>query len=181
MIQWPSNSKIICFNSNGEIITESKRSRLDLSDTLMLNYNGDEPRQCTIEVSTKAEKWKSWNSDNVRKIENHIKYDLEFDGYNVEIHRVSKPGKTLCSKPFQWSIKITSDYSDDEPENSSTRTSIGSRFKIARSDASVKTIQSQIEKVFGLPKGCVCLLTPENKKSAPRLSIKKMRSRWKNG
>ncbi|SFM91563.1 hypothetical protein SAMN05216217_1331, partial [Halopseudomonas yangmingensis] len=54
MIQWPPHTKIYCYNRNDEEIARSKRSRLDLADELMLNYSGDMPRVCFIEVSTKA-------------------------------------------------------------------------------------------------------------------------------
>lgn len=181
MIQWPPHSKIICFNSSDKVIAESKRSRLDLSDSLMLWRENTEPLLCSIEVSTKDEGWTTWNSENIRKIESHIAYDLEFDGHKVKIERVSKPGKTLCSKSFKWNLEIAVDYGDEEPDPSSTKRYSGSRFRVARSDASVKSIQSRIEKVFGLPYGSVCLLTPENKKANPKSSIKKLRDKWKNG
>lgn len=181
MNQWPSHSKIICFTLNDKIIAESKRSRLDLSDSLMLGRESTEPFLCSIEISTKDDDWTTWNSENVRRIEGHISYDLEFDGYKVKIERVSKPGKTLCSKPFKWNLEIAIDYGDEESDPSSTKIYSDSRFKIARSDASVKSIQLSIEKVFGLPCGSVCLLTPENKKANPKSSIKKLRDNWKNG
>lgn len=180
MSQWPPHSKIICFNPSNKIIAESKRSRLDLSDSLMLWHDSTEPLMCSIEIFTKDEFWTTWNSENVRKIESHISYDLEFDGYKVDIERVSRPGKTLCSKPFKWNLKIDVDYGDEEPDSNSTKRYSGSRFKVARSDASVKSIQSTIEKVFGLPRGSVCLLTPGNKKANMRSSIKKLRDNWKN-
>lgn len=115
MIQWPSHSKITCFNSSGEIVAVSKRSRLDLSDSLMSWRESNEPLFFSIEVSTKAKDWSTWNSENVRKIENHITYDFEFDAYKVKIERVSKPGKTLCNKPFRWNLEIAADYGDELP------------------------------------------------------------------
>lgn len=181
MIQWPPHSKIACFNSSGETIAASKRSRLDLSDSLMLWRESDKPLLCSIEVSTKDNDWTTWNSENVRKIERHIAYDLEFDGYKVQIERVSKPGRTLCSKPFRWNLEIVADYGDEEPESSPARRYAGSRFKAARSDASVKSIQANIEKVFGHPRGCVCLLMPDDKKAKTSSSIKRLRDKWKNG
>lgn len=178
MIQWPSHSKITCLNINGEIIAESKRSRLDLSDSLMLWRDNSEPLICLIEVSTKDRAWSTWNMENVRKIESHITYDLEFDAYKVKIERISKPGKTLCDKPFRWSLEI---WAEDEPEQNLGNKYTGLRFKAARSDASVKTIQSEIEKVFGLPRGSVCLLNPDNQKAKATSSIKRLRDKWKNG
>lgn len=181
MRQWPPHSKITCFNSSDEIIAVSKRSRLDLSDSLMLWRESGDPLICSIEVSTKNEDWSTWSLANVRKIESHISYDLEFDAYKVKIERVSKPGKTLCSKPFKWNLEIVSDNNDEALDCVPERKYSGSRFKAARNDASVKSIQENIENVFGLPRGSVCLLTPDNKKANTKHSIKKLRDKWKNG
>jgi len=133
---------------------------------------------CRIEVSTKSAEWVTWNSINVKRIEDHIVYDLGFDGYKVKIDRISKPSRALCSKPFLWELEISAD--NDDGEIGLDKKPIGTRFKVARSDSSVKTIQSTIEKVFGLPSGCVCLLTPELKKANLRSSIKTLRNKWKN-
>lgn len=178
MIQWPAHSKIICLDSNENVIATSARSRLDLSDSLMLHRDNTNPLSCQIEVLTKSADWTTWNSINVKRIEDHIVYDLEFDGYTVKIDRISKPSRTLCSKPFKWQLEISVDY--DDAELGVDKKPVGTRFKVARSDASVKTIQSNIEKVFGLPRGSVCLLTPEAKKANLRSSIKSLRSKWKN-
>lgn len=176
MTQWPPHSKIICLDSANNIVARSKRSRLDLSDSLMLNYHDHQPLICHIEVLTRAKDWTTWNSVNVKKIEDRINYDLGFDCYKVNIERISKPGSTLCSKPFRWSLEISTD-----DELALEKKSIGTRFKIARNDASVNAIQKNIEKVFGLPRGSVCLLVPGNKKSNPRSSIKSLRNKWKIG
>ena len=181
MIQWPPHSKIRCFNSAGEVIVASKRSRLDLSESLMLWRESEEPLFCSIEVSVNGKSWSTWNSENVRKIERYIAYDLEFDSFKVKIERASKPGKTSCKRPFKWNLQIVADYGDEALDSSPVSRHSGSRFNAARSDASVKSIQANIEKVFGLPRGCVCLLTPDNKKSRSKLSIKRLRRKWKNG
>ena len=154
MIQWPPHSKITCFNSSDEVIAVSKRSRLDLSDSLMLWRKSNDPLFCSIEVSTKDEGWSTWNSENVRKIENHIAYDLEFDAYKVKIERVSRPGKTLCSKPFKWNLEIVADYGEDEPDSGPTRKYSGSRFKAARScvhSGSVRYSRSGGNGLYGAP------------------------------
>lgn len=179
MIQWPPHSKIICMSSTGDILAKSKRSRLDLSDSLMLRRAGISPLFCSIEVSTRDKNWIVWNSKNVKKIESYIIYDLEFDGYKVKINRISKPGKTLCKNPFKWNLEITVGCSEEDPEFSPKRKQSGSRFNSARSDASIKSIKRSIEKIFGLPRGSVCLLTPNNKKAKSDSSIKKLRESWK--
>jgi hypothetical protein len=133
---------------------------------------------CNRQVSTEAASWVSWNSVNVKRIEDHIEYDLTFDGYLVDIERVSKPSRALCSRPFVWKITIKVDIDAEELELD--KKPAGTRFKVARSDASVKTIQSTIERVFGLPSGCVILQTPDKKKAKPSSSIKALRGKWKN-
>jgi hypothetical protein len=175
MNQWPAHSKVICMDANDNVIAESVRSRLDLSDSLMRARNS---LSCKIVASTKSTDWTTWNSRNIKKIEDHIIYDLEFDGYSVKIQRLGKPSRTLCTKPFFWSLEISAAYEDIELGEDKTQT--GTRFKVARSDASVKTIQATIEKVFGLPRGCVCLLTPEAKSASLGSSIKNLRNKWKN-
>lgn len=180
MIQWPPHSKIVCFNSTGNIIAKSKRRRLDLSDSLMLWRVDIQPLLISIEVSTRDKNWNVWNSKNVEKIESHIAYDLGFDGYKVKIDRVSKPAKTLCKNPFRWSLEISIDCSENDAESSPEKRHAASRFNSARNDASIKSIKKSIEKVFGLPRGSVCLLTPNNKKAKSDSSIRKIREDWKN-
>lgn len=76
MIQWPAHSKITCLDSNDKEIVVSVRSRLDLSDALMLNRDEKKPLSCQIEVLTKSTDWTTWNSINVKRIEDHIAYAL---------------------------------------------------------------------------------------------------------
>ena len=176
MLQWPAHTKITCFNAKNEVIADSARSRLDLADSLMLHHDHKKPLTCHIEVLTRSADWTTWNSVNVKRIEDHIVYDLEFDGYQVKIERVSKPSRTLCSKPFRWQLEISV---EEDNALALDKKPIGTRFKVARSDASVKTIQTTIEKVFGLPHGSVCLLTPDGQNANLRTSIKNLRSKWK--
>ncbi len=177
MNQWPPHSRIVCRDLDQQVIAKSSRSRLDLSDSLM-SGDASEILECTIEVSVQADSWTTWKNENVEKIERHIAYDLNFDAYEVDIRRISAPSRALCSKPFTWQLKIWVDYGDDD-DSAIARKAIGKRFKAANSNASVKTIQSKIESVFGLPRGSVCLLDP-NGKSAPAVSkIRSLREKWK--
>ena|GEM_PF-559886 len=58
------------------------------------------------------------------------------------------------------------------------RTSSPSRFRIARSDATVETIRKKIEVVFGLPEGSVVLCGPNNKALRGNATIATLRQRW---
>lgn len=176
MIQWPPHSKIICLDTEEKVIIESKRSRLDLADSLMFSRDS---LTAFIDVTVSprgspGSTWKSWNTENVQKIERHIQYDLTFDGYVVDIERVTKPGKLLCSNPFRWLIKVEPDIGDEV-----VRSLAGKRFKAARSDASVRSVKGTIEKVFGLPKGSVALLSPEGRRVSAAMKIRSLRNKWK--
>ncbi len=52
-------------------------------------------------------------------------------------------------------------------------------FEAANSNASVKTILSKIESVFGLPRGSVCLLDPNGKSAPAGSKIRSLREKWK--
>ena len=175
MLNWPPLSKITCYNMSDEEIATSYRGKLDLADSLMLYYFEDEPLECTITVSTKSKKWISWNTENVEKIESHINYDLTEDGYLVEIERVSTPSKKHCTKPFIWRLTITADF-DDEEEVEKNKT--GLRYKKARKDASISTIQKQIEKVFGLPEGSAQLVDSKRAPMKLESTIDDLRQDW---
>lgn len=113
MIKWPPYSKILCKDLNNKIIAESIRGKLDLADSLMLYHYEEYPLVCYVEVSTKSGDWLNWDSDNVERIESHIHYDLEFDGYKVVIERFSELDKSTCKEPFRWLIKVSPAYSDE--------------------------------------------------------------------
>lgn len=71
-------------------------------------------------------------------------------------------------------------FQESEEEIENTRVSIGSRFRRARSDASVATIKKSIENIFGLPEGSVLLCNPNGKPIRPNAKIRTLRSKWEN-
>lgn len=52
------------------------------------------------------------------------------------------------------------------------------RFRIARSDASVESITAKIEEVFGLPEGSVVLEKPDGRKERSDATIQSLREEW---
>lgn len=58
------------------------------------------------------------------------------------------------------------------------RTQMPTRFRAARSDASVGTIARSIEEVYGLPEGAVALRGPDKKALRSDATIRTLRKRW---
>lgn len=207
MNQWPPRSNVVCKDFDGKILAKSTRSRLDLADELA-NWHGT--GEYTIEVSVNNEKWTTWKAQNVKKIEDHIIYDLNFDGYEVQIERISSPGRMLCSHAFKWKLNILEescdDYEDedaccdtayaegfavgladgygrnesDSGDKNSSRKAKAKRFRAANGSATIEKIQSKIEKTFGLPCGSVRLVKPNSKVRTHDGTVKSLRTTWKN-
>ncbi len=53
------------------------------------------------------------------------------------------------------------------------------RYRKARADASIKSIQQTIEKDYGLPPGCVKLVKPKGKKIRADATVGTLCKKWK--
>lgn len=53
------------------------------------------------------------------------------------------------------------------------------RYRKARSDASIESIQQTIEKEYGLPPGCVKLVKPNGKKIRADATVGTLCKKWK--
>lgn len=64
-------------------------------------------RQRTVEMrlATDSARWAFWTEENVAKIEDNIRYDLEHDGYRVQIERIM-PIDEPCSTDMIWQLLI---------------------------------------------------------------------------
>lgn len=70
---------------------------------------------------------------------------------------------------------------DSAPQPSSPEVKLAKqalRYRAAKSDASVGTIQTTIEKLFKLPEGSVKLINPDRSFSKRNQSIRRLRERW---
>lgn len=106
-----------------------------------------------------------------------------------KIEAISVPDETLSTPHFDFSPDVildadsTTDVSDehfssDEPEQEGHRTSHARRFRSARSDATIGSIRSTIEKLFGLPEGSVQLCGPDKAPLRSDARIRTLRRRW---
>ena len=76
--------------------------------------------------------------------------------------------------------ELEADNLTDETQASivSGRSEVPTRFRAARSDASIGAIRAQIEKVFGLPEGSVALCGKDKRPLRSDATIRTLRKRW---
>jgi hypothetical protein len=84
----------------------------DFADHLTRNV-GRRPKVVYIGLLTRSPDWHEWTAANLQRVENAIRHDFAFDGYDVRIERVSperEEGRQmvpLCSSEFIWTLAIT--------------------------------------------------------------------------
>jgi hypothetical protein len=85
----------------------------DLSDLLASRIGGGDVT-VYIGFSTISHRWTQWNKENIKRIEGLIKYDLNFDGFNVEVEQytialnpTTKKLDQPCLEEFIWKLNIT--------------------------------------------------------------------------
>lgn len=101
--KWPPRSRLAFYRRTKLLFAETDRE-LDLSDTLM----GIWPyysRTVYMGISSRSTRWKSWTEEKLQKIEDLIRYDLDFDGYRVTITRLTE-ARRPCTKEFLWKLRI---------------------------------------------------------------------------
>jgi hypothetical protein len=103
--KWPPKSEILFTNGRGKELFKTNDREYDLSDNLM-GYWPRASRTIYMNLKSKSIKWESWSVSNLKFIENLIKYDLNFDAYQVSITKKSVVGGK-CTEYFCWKLKIT--------------------------------------------------------------------------
>lgn len=103
-LRWPPKCQMFFRSGRGNLFFDSTDRDLDLSDSLMLHWQGVS-RTVYLGLTTASKEWKVWNIENVEKIEDLIRYDLNFDGYYVNIKRVGRL-ELPCTNEFTWKLLI---------------------------------------------------------------------------
>ena len=124
---WPPYSKLNFYRNPPGLMISSEDRRLDLSDTLTNSVTFEQGRTVYLGVSTISHTWDVWDEETIKKIEEKIRYDLEFDGFNVEIERITnakEPKISIeninCDNEFLWKLDISvalNDYDDTGEPN----------------------------------------------------------------
>lgn len=161
----------------------------DLADTLMLHYWGEQPREAFIELKCKGRRIPvTWTEDEVSRIESLFLEDLEWDGFIVNIARLSLLDKPT-DEPFMWRLDVSEPDLDDEDDNDDNDDELieeepsgpkqtPTRYRRVRSDASIFSTLRSIEKVFGLPEGCVLITYRNRRRARSDSNIGAIRKHW---
>lgn len=84
----------------------------DFADHLARDV-GRRPKVIYVGLLTRSPNWREWTTFNLLRVENAIRYDFAFDGYDARIDRVSPELEEgghlvpLCSSEFIWKLAIT--------------------------------------------------------------------------
>lgn len=84
----------------------SRSAAFDLTDTLD-RVLGTPLGYSVFGISSNSAVDRRWTEAELRQQESNIRYDLSFDGFEVEIQRVKGAG-LRCSEEALWSLIVTS-------------------------------------------------------------------------
>ncbi|MGD0487653.1 MAG: hypothetical protein ABSB94_10720 [Syntrophorhabdales bacterium] len=108
LFAWPPRCRISVYQiEEGFVIwpPEVSTERLfDLSESI--DFPPNRKRVAVhFGLSTKSVRWPIWDERRLQQIEWRIKYDLEFEGYEVTIKRLGEHGSP-CFEEFLWKLSI---------------------------------------------------------------------------
>src|SRR5690242_3789835 len=105
--KWPARCTLTFTNKRGKVYFRSKDRELDLADSLMMYYPRN-TRLVYMSVSTESSKWKQWTEENLKTLEDLVRYDITFDGYHLSMKRMTavRSRAPFCTSPFQWQLQI---------------------------------------------------------------------------
>lgn len=175
---WPPKS-FLSFYSGRKLILESRDRRLDLSDYLMSSWQKPS-RTVTFGLRTDSVGWRVWHEEALADIERLIRYDLNHDGFSVTIKRIGNVGLP-SSKEFKWKLVIRPNgwhSKGDQKAKTSSREQTPTRYRKARSDATIESIQRTLEDKFGLPSGSVKLVYPSGRKARADATVGSLVTHW---
>lgn len=116
--RWPPFSELNFYEDTPNLICSTVDRYFDLAD------NFDYTDTVFFGLKTISHAWETWNEENLSKIEETIKYDLGFDGLNVDIERITTTNinNEHCTNEFLWRLNILEDGYEDlgAPRKTST-------------------------------------------------------------
>lgn len=102
---WPAMSMLNVYRSAPVRLFTSNDRTFDLSDLLTSDVAVGESVTHCIGISSQSRSWSTWDENALCRIENRIRYLFEFEGFGIEVERVSKEINQACSEEFIWKIE----------------------------------------------------------------------------
>ena len=128
---WPALSKLNLYWTGPPVIPYTTEDRMFHFGDFLLTHDEGDPLGMTVYIgfSSIDHLWTTWTNENLSKIEEHIRNQVECSwGITVDIERVSKAqrGKTQslknCSTEFVWKLHIPcEDNNEDEVANNNAK------------------------------------------------------------
>jgi hypothetical protein len=103
---WPKKVRIAFYDGRGRCLLRSNSRRLDLADTLMLDWDPFSRIVYLGMAIDTTEESAVWDAALIAKIERQIRYDLNFDAYHVTIKRLTVAPDLRCPLEFRWKLRI---------------------------------------------------------------------------
>jgi hypothetical protein len=103
--RWPPRPEFTIYDGRGKVLLREFDPSLDLSDTLMLQWPHSS-RTVFMGIASHGISWKTWTEPRLQHVERLIKYDINFDGDNVSIIRITRRRWQPCSREFKWKLII---------------------------------------------------------------------------
>ncbi len=107
---WPKGALLSVTDMDGCLLCQSHHRKFDLSDNLMLYHDDD---NLLVNFSLSQGDSDIWGNTYLNQVESLIRYDLAFDGYKVDIQRLSEVDSP-CEEEFSWQLNISVDEGDDD-------------------------------------------------------------------
>ena len=103
---WPPLSTLNVYRAAPVRLFSSTDRTFDLSDLLTSDLAEGESVTHCIGISSQSQSWSTWDENTLCRIENRIRYLFEFEGFGIEVERVSKDINQACSEEFIWKIEF---------------------------------------------------------------------------
>ena len=110
---WPPRAKIAVYSDNSDLIEEGPGFSFDLADAVAPHAAEWNIYNCQLGVRTHSTRWPLWTASAVGLVEEHLVYDLNFDGFDVDFTRRSSLGQPGTSE-FRWSLAVQVMLDEDE-------------------------------------------------------------------
>jgi hypothetical protein len=104
---WPAGTSLRFYNGRGQLRSSYINRRLDLADTLMLHWPLPS-RTVYFALCRKNVDAGQWTEAEVLRMEERIRYDLNFDCYQVTINRLCPVDALPLTDEFRWKLRIRS-------------------------------------------------------------------------